>query len=160
MNCLGIGSIGMKVPSRKVVQCLAFFVLNAPAMLNAAKKILIADSDDNFRESLRSFINGLGYEVSEATTGVEAVEKASNSRPDLIIMDVCLPGLSGDEVTRQLKRNLSTRHIPVVIGSGWTTACNVEERIDRALVAGASEVLYKPFQMPTLRSVMRSYLFA
>jgi two-component system response regulator MprA len=140
------------------LQRLASFVLLAAAMLNAAKKILIADSDDKFRESLRTFITGLGYEVSEATTGLEAMDKASSTRPDLIIMDVCLPGLSGDEVTRQLKRNLSTRHIPVVINSGWTTACSVEERIDRALVAGASEVLYKPFQMPTLRSVMRSYL--
>jgi CheY-like chemotaxis protein len=48
----------------------------------------------------------------------------------------------------------------VVINTGWTTAFNIEERIDRALNAGASEVLYKPIQFPLLRNVMRTYLFA
>lgn len=129
-------------------------------MRNTTRKILIVDSDDAFRKSLRTFINGLGHEVFEAATGNEAIEKVSDVHPDLIIMDVRLPGMNGDEVTRQLKKNLSTRHIPIVINTGWTTACNVEERIDRALYAGASEVLYKPLQLPMLRDVMRTYLFA
>lgn len=124
------------------------------------KKILIVDADDTFRGSLRAFIEGLGHEVFEAFTGPEAIEKVSSVHPDLIIMDVRLPGMNGDEVTRQLKKNLSTRQIPIVINTGWTTACNVEERIDRALTAGASEVLYKPLQFPILRDVMRTYLFA
>jgi putative two-component system response regulator len=129
-------------------------------MGNTGKKILLADGDETFRNSLRTFINGLGHEVFEATTGPETIDKVSDVRPDLIIMDVRLPGMNGDEVTRQLKKNLSTRHIPVVISTGWTTACNVEERIDRALDAGAAEVLYRPLQMPMLRDVMRTYLFA
>jgi two-component system, HptB-dependent secretion and biofilm response regulator len=131
-----------------------------PCMQDNTKKILIVDGDETFRESLRTFIKGLGHEVFEAATGPEAIEKATTVHPDLIIMDVRLPGMTGDEVTRQLKKKLSTRHIPVVINTGWTTACNVEERIDRALNAGASEVLYKPFQFPMLRDVMRTYLFA
>jgi CheY-like chemotaxis protein len=129
-------------------------------MQNKTKKILIVDSDQTFRESLRTFIKGLGHEVFEAATGPEAIDKVTGVHPDLIIMDVRLPGMHGDEVTRHLKKNLLTRHIPVVINSGWTTACNVEERIDRALNAGASEVLYKPIQFPMLRAVMRTYLFA
>jgi CheY-like chemotaxis protein len=129
-------------------------------MQNKAKKILIVDSDEVFRKSLATFIKGLGHEVLEAATGHEAINQVGGVHPDLIIMDVRLPGLNGDEVTRQLKKNLSTRHIPVIINTGWTTACNVEERIDRALNAGASEVLYKPFQLPTLRAIMRTYLFA
>jgi len=101
-----------------------------------------------------------GYEVFEAATGPEAIEKVSSIYPDLIIMDVQLPGMYGDEVTARLKRNVSTRKIPVIITSGWTTACNVEERRHRALHAGAEEILYKPFQWPTLCSVLRTYLFA
>ncbi len=128
-------------------------------MRNTTKKILIVDADDTFRESLRTFIKGLGHEVFEAVTGPEAIDKVSSLRPDLIIMDVRLPGMNGDEVTRQLKKNLATRQIPIVINTGWTTACNVEERIDRALNAGASEVLYRPLQFPMLRDVMRTYLF-
>ncbi len=124
------------------------------------KKILIVDGDIAFRGSLSVFIKSLGHEVFEAATGLDALEKASSTHPDLIIMDVRLPGMNGDEVTRQLKKTLSTRHIPIVINTGWTTACNVEERIERALTAGASEVLYKPLQFPMLRDVMRTYLFA
>jgi CheY-like chemotaxis protein len=124
------------------------------------KKILIADSNDSFRESLRAFIQGLGHEVFEAATGPEALDKASCIRPDLIMMEVRLPGMNGDEVTAQLKKNMSTRNIPVILNTGWTTACNVEERINRALNAGAEEILYKPLQFPMLRNVLRSYLFA
>lgn len=137
---------------------MAPVVRRLAVMENTAKKILLVDSDENFRKSLRTFINGLGHNVDEAASGPEAVAKVSSERPDLIIMDVRLPGINGDEVTKQLKRNLATRHIPVIINTGWTTACNVEERIDRALNAGAAEVLYKPLQYPMLRDVMRTYL--
>jgi DNA-binding response OmpR family regulator len=55
---------------------------------------------------------------------------------------------------------MSTRNIPVVINTTWTTDCNVEERVDRALNAGAAEVLYKPFQLAVLRDVLRNHLLA
>jgi DNA-binding response OmpR family regulator len=125
-----------------------------------AKKILIADSDNSFRKSLRVFIQALGYEVLEAATGSEALDKASCLRPDLIILEVRLPGINGDKFTAQLKRNTSTRNIPVILNTGWTTACNVEEKIGRALNAGADEILYRPLQFPMLRNVLRAYLFA
>ena len=129
-------------------------------MKKMAKKILIADSNDSFRVSLRTFFQGLGHEVFEATTGHEALDKASSVRPDLIMTEVQLPGLNGDEVTVQLKRNSSTRNVPVILNTGWTTSCNVEEKINRALNAGADEILYRPLQFPMLRNVLRSYLFA
>ena len=127
-------------------------------MLNTNKKILIVDSNDAFRASLGEFIKGLGHEVFEGVTGPEAIDKASTIHPDLIMMDVRLPGMNGDEVTARLKSNRLTRNIPVVINTGWTTACNVEERVDRALNAGAAEIMYKPLQFPVLRGVLRTYL--
>jgi len=129
-------------------------------MSNANRKILVVDSNESFRGSLSEFIKGLGHEVFEAATGPDAIEKATSVRPNLIIMDLCLPGMHGDEVTKRLKANSSTRNIPVIIGSGWTTAFNVEERLDRALDAGAAEVVYKPIQFPALRNVMRAHLSA
>ena len=131
-----------------------------PAMQNTAKKILIVDNNNSCRESLGAFIKGLGYEVFEATTGLEAIDRASSVHPNLIMMDLSLPGMNGDEATVRLKRNMSTRHIPVVINTGWTTACNVGDRATRALEAGAEEILYKPFHLPMLRDVLRTYLFA
>ena len=151
---------GTKVPKLRLFRRLASFVLLPSGMRNTARKVLLVDSDVAFRESLREFIKGLGHDVFEAASGLEALDQASSIHPDLIIMDVRLPGMNGDEVTRQLKKNLSTQLIPIVINTGWTTACNIEERIDRALTAGASEVLYKPLQLPILRNVMRTYLFA
>lgn len=138
----------------------ALFVLLRAFMPNTCRKILIVDSNDAFRESLRGLIQDIGHEVFEAATGQEAIDKACSIHPDLIMMDVRLPGMNGDEVTARLKRNMSTRHIPVIINTAWTMACNVEERIQRALNAGAEEVLYKPFQFPMLRDVLRTYLFA
>jgi CheY-like chemotaxis protein len=127
-------------------------------MRNTNKKILIVDSNDAFRASLGEFIKGLGHEVFEGVTGPEAIDKASTIHPDLIMMDVRLPGMNGDEVTARLKSNRFTRNIPVVINTGWTTACNIEERVDRALNAGAAEILYRPLQFPMLRDVLRTYL--
>jgi CheY-like chemotaxis protein len=133
---------------------------STPAMLNTAKKILIVDNNDSCRESLGAFIKGLGYEVFEAAMGPEAIDRASSIHPNLIMMDLSLPGMNGDEATARLKRNISTRHIPVVINTSWTTTCNVEDRANRALDAGAEEILYKPFHLPMLRDVLRTYLFA
>jgi CheY-like chemotaxis protein len=76
------------------------------------------------------------------------------------MMDMRLPELNGDEVTVRLKANRFTRNIPVIISTGWTTACNIEQRIDRALNAGAAEILYRPFQLPMLRDVLRTHLLA
>lgn len=129
-------------------------------MQNTAKRVLIVDSDESYRESLRRFITGLGHEVFEAATGQEALDKTSSIHPDLIMMDVRLPGMSGDEVTTCLKKDLSTRKIPVIINTGWTMTCNVEESINRALNAGAEEILYRPFHLTMLRDVLRTYLLA
>jgi CheY-like chemotaxis protein len=133
---------------------------DATPMQNTAKKILIIDSNDTFRESLKNFMKSLGHEVFEGTTGPDAVDQASSIHPDLIMMDVRLPGMNGDEVTAQLKKSTATRNIPVILSTGWTTACNVEAKIERALMAGADEILYRPLQSPLLRNVLRSYLFA
>jgi len=148
------------VPKERLLSGPASFVLLLPFMQNTTKKILIVDSNEDFRESLRVFIKGLGHDVFEGATGPEAIDKASRIHPDLIMIDIRLPGINADEVTARLKANRSTRNIPVVINTGWTTTCNVEERVNRALNAGAAEILYKPFQMPMLRDVLRTYLLA
>ena len=71
-------------------------MLYSAIMQNTAKKILIADSNDAFRDSLRAFIQEMGHEVFEAATGQEAIEKACSIHPQLIMMDVRLDGMTGD----------------------------------------------------------------
>ena len=135
-------------------------MLLAATMGNKAKRILIVDNNDNWRDTLGGFIKGLGHEVFEAATGLEAIDRASSLRPDLIMMDLSLPEMNGDEATVRLKRNASTRNIPVVINTSWSMSCNVGDRADRALDAGAEEILYKPFHLTMLRDVLRTYLMA
>src|SRR5262249_20136032 len=120
-------------------------------MRNIAKKILIADENDAGRQSLGVSIKSLGYEVLEAATGPEAIDKASSMHPDLIMRDLRLQGMNGDEATARLKKTLPPQNIPVLISPAWTTACNVGDRVDRALEAGAEEILYKPFHSTMLR---------
>jgi two-component system, cell cycle response regulator DivK len=151
---------GKKVPRRGLFRWLASLVLSPAFMRNTAKKILIVDENHTSRKSFGVFIKGLGYEVFEAATGLEAVDRASSIRPDLIMMDLRLPGMNGDEATARIKANVSTRNIPVVINTGWTTACNIGDRVDRALNAGAAEILYRPFHLTMLRDVLRTYLLA
>ena len=148
------------MPSARLLKRLAPFVLIQEAMQNEAKKILLVDSDDAFRTSLRKFLQGLGYKILEAINGPDAIDKASADRPDLIMMDVRVPGMNADELTTRLKRMNTTRNVPVILNTGWTTTCNIEERIHRALNAGAEEILYRPFQFPILRNVLRAYLMA
>ena len=149
-----------KSPKKSQDGGLAPLVLLCPYMPSTAKKILIVDENNACRQSLGGLIKGLGHEVIEAATGPEAIEKASSLHPNLIMMDLRLPGMNGDEATARLKKNLSTRNIPVLISTAWTTACNVGDRVDRALEAGAEEILYKPFHSTMLRDVLRTYLLA
>lgn len=143
-------------PLRALASAMLFF----SAMAKPAKKILIVDDDNTGRERLGTLIRGLGYEVCEAASGVEAIEVACNVHPHLIVMGLRLPGMNGDEVTKRLKAKAVTRNIPVVISTAWTTVCNVGDRIDRVLEAGAEEIVYKPFHLSLLRDVLRTYLLA
>ena len=118
------------------------------------KKILLVEDNADVRELLALFIKRLGYEVYQAATGVEAVDRAATAHPDLIIMDFCLPGFSGIEATRRLKLNPSTKDIPVVIITGY----NIDK--SRALTVGAADILRKPIDMTTFRALLRRYSLA
>jgi len=117
-------------------------------------KILIVEDNDDSRYLLALTVKRLGYEVIEASTGLAAVELAGAARPDLILMDLGLPGLPGDEATARLKADPATSKIPVVIH----TAFNQGLRTDRALAAGAATILQKPVAAAKLREVLERYL--
>jgi two-component system, cell cycle response regulator DivK len=124
-------------------------------MVKATKKILVVEDNDNCRELLVRFIKRLGYEVFEAATGLQALDRASALHPDLIMMDIGLPEMTGDEATACLKVNPATTDIPVIIN----TAFPVGPQTKRARDAGA-EVLHKPFHLATLHEVLSRHLSA
>jgi CheY-like chemotaxis protein len=118
------------------------------------KKILVVEDNDDQRELLVQILNYFGYDAIEAGSGIAAITQASEAHPDIILMDVYLPGMTGDEITARLKANPATRDIPVV----FTTAFLVQVLKNRAPFAGATEILQKPFSLTTLRKILDRYL--
>ena len=83
-----------------------------------AKHILVVDDFKDNREMYEYLLSVKGFRVTSASDGEEALDKAFQLKPDLVVMDVSLPGLSGWEATRRLKSDELTKHIPVLILSG------------------------------------------
>ena len=119
------------------------------------KRILIVEDNADSRELLVLWLRRSGYEIAEAETGLAAIEQTRATRPDLIIMDLGLPGMTGDEATARLKADPSTRDIPVIVNTAFPKGA---PPVERALAAGATEILYKPTNLKTLLEVVHRYL--
>lgn len=118
------------------------------------KKILIVEDNKDCRDLLAKFINRLGYDAIEADSGREAIGKAFEMHPDLILMDIYLPDIIGDKIIARLKANPATQDIRVIV----TTALLEGTTKKHALRAGAAEILEKPFSITTMREVLDRYL--
>jgi CheY-like chemotaxis protein len=117
-------------------------------------KILVVEDHSDIRKILVLRLKELGYEVFEADTGLDAFRQARTRPPDLILMDLGMPVVGGDEVMTWLKTDLLTRHIPIIV----TTALLFGPAVDRAIAAGAAEVIYKPFNFDALNTIMQRHL--
>jgi CheY-like chemotaxis protein len=112
--------------------------------------VLVAEDHEDSRLLFKFFLESKGCRVVEAGDGLEAVSMVERERPDLVLMDVGLPGLDGLSVTRRLRAREALRALPVVIISGHAAAADR----DRAVAAGCSEYLTKPLQMKDLDGVL------
>ena len=117
-------------------------------------KILIVEDHSDLRKLLVLHIKQSGYDTVEAATGLEALKQARATRPGLILMDLFMPVVNGDEAMVWLKADPLTRDIPVIV----TTALLFGPQVDRAIAAGAAEVLYKPFDLTSLHLVLQRHL--
>jgi CheY-like chemotaxis protein len=87
-----------------------------------APLILVVDDYQDAREMYAEYLQFSGFRVAEARNGNEAVEQAFALKPDLILMDLSLPGMDGWEATRRLKADVATKHIPIVALTGHALA--------------------------------------
>ncbi|MGC9393331.1 MAG: response regulator transcription factor [Anaerolineae bacterium] len=104
-------------------------------------KILVAEDERDIRELIAFTLRFAGFEVELASNGAEAVEKAPDAIPDLILMDVRMPRMTGYQACEELKKNEITRDIPVV----FLSAKGQESEIQEGLEVGAMEYILKPF---------------
>ncbi|HKY53295.1 MAG TPA: response regulator [Anaerolineales bacterium] len=117
-------------------------------------KILIAEDERDIRDLVAFTLRFAGYEVFAASNGEEAVEMAPTVNPDLILMDVRMPRMTGYEACKVMKANPDLKDIPVV----FLTARGQETEIQQGLDAGAEEYLLKPFAPDQLTTRVKAIL--
>lgn len=118
-------------------------------------KIMVAEDETDIRELIAySLVNIGGFQVVKAKNGVEAVEMARAEIPDLILMDVRMPKMTGVEACAQLKETPETKDIPVV----FLSAMGQEQEIQQGMDVGAVEYILKPFAPEVLMSKVREIL--
>jgi twitching motility two-component system response regulator PilH len=110
------------------------------------KKILIVDDSPTDRQFLLEVLSRAGYQCVTAENGDEAIAKSKTERPDLILMDVVMPGTSGYQATRAITRDDATKHIPVIM----CTSKNQETDRIWGLRQGARDYLMKPIDAKAL----------
>ena len=116
--------------------------------------VLVVEDDQIARDIARLACAELGCAVTEAEDGEKALKLARKNVPDLILLDLALPGLDGWEVARRLRASARTREVPIVA----VTAHVLKEGLDEALAAGVRECLLKPYRVRQLQDLVRKYL--
>jgi len=119
-----------------------------------SRRILVVEDQEDNRRILRDLLSSAGYEVIEALTGEEGVALAESRHPDLILMDIQLPGLDGYEATRRIKANPALRGIPIIAVTSY--ALSGDDR--KAFEAGCAAYVSKPFSPRELLAKIREYL--
>ena len=143
-RCFRLGAsdyLPKPIDRERLVDRVSRLIAAGPARcLNGHGHVLCVDDDDSVLKAVATILSGHGFEVDIARNGMDALEIAREKQPDLIILDLMMPGMSGHEVLLALKGNSGTAEIPVMI----LTAAEPDERI-RALQGGAESLMTKPF---------------
>jgi len=119
-----------------------------------SKRILIVEDKEDLRAMLRDYLTASGYEVAEALDGVEAVALARSQRPDLILMDIQLPGIDGYEATRLIKADPDVGSTQIVAVSSFAMKGDEE----KARASGCDGYVTKPYSPVKLLALIRSIL--
>ena len=115
-------------------------------------KVLVVDDEWEIRHLLSQFLTEEGYEVILASNGEEAIELAERENPQVILLDILMPGIDGIETCKRLKAGEKTRFIPIIMATAlW-------DRYMEAIEAGAEDVVTKPFNLTELSHRVKSIL--
>ena len=110
------------------------------------KKVLLVDDDEDFAETLNFYLTQKGYLVNTANSSKEAFNKLKSEIPDVILLDIMLPGIDGIEMCKELKADSDLSSIPVIM----VTAKRKRKYIEDSMRIGADGYIPKPFNLPRL----------
>jgi two-component system cell cycle response regulator DivK len=119
-----------------------------------SKRVLVVEDQEDNRQILRDLLESAGIDMIEAADGPAGLVAAASERPDLILMDIQLPGLDGYEVTRRIKADPALRAIPIIAVTSY--ALSGDE--DKARAAGCDAYVTKPYSPRQLLAKIREYL--
>jgi len=119
-----------------------------------SKRILVVEDHEDNRRILRDLLGNAGYQMMEAETGEAGLDAAAAERPDLILMDIQLPGLDGYEATRRLKADPALRSIPIIVVTSYALSGDDA----KARAAGCDAYVTKPFSPRQLLAKIKEYL--
>ncbi len=118
------------------------------------KKVLIVEDHLDLLDILTLQMEEMGFAVTSATNGIEAVEKAIEEKPHLILMDIMLPGIGGLEATRRIRSNPEAKEIPILAA----TAITNKSQLRACIEAGCNDVIVKPFTAEDLQEKIQAVL--
>jgi DNA-binding response OmpR family regulator len=118
--------------------------------MSMKKKILMIDDEQDYADMVQMRLEANHYEVVTANNGADGLQAAQTQHPDLILLDVMMPGMDGFEVLRKLRRSETTKHIPVVM----LTAKGESKAIFHSQELGANDHLIKPCESQELLDVV------
>jgi len=124
-----------------------------PVCTSPAFRILVVDDLSDNLFLLQTVLEAEGYDVDTADNGSLALAKVANSPPDLILMDVMMPGMNGYEVTQQIRENQSLPYIPILLVTAHESANAIQ-----GLALGANDFIRKPIQFDDLLAKITAFL--
>lgn len=119
----------------------AAVVVEKAQVVAAPARVLLVEDEADIRELIRYSLEQAGLEVEEATDGAEALEKVRSLAPDIVVLDLMLPGMPGLEVCRRLRLRADTARLPILVVSAKATAADRE----LGMAMGADDYVTKPF---------------
>jgi two-component system cell cycle response regulator DivK len=119
-----------------------------------SKRVLVVEDQEDNRRIMRDLLSSAGYEIIEAVSGEEGVALAESQRPDLILMDIQLPGLDGYEATRRIKAKPDLAGIPIIVVTSYALSGDDV----KAHQAGCDDYVTKPYSPRSLLAKIREHL--
>ncbi len=123
-------------------------------MTSPSQSVLVVDDNEQNLELLQAYLEGSGWDVRAAADGIEALESVERAQPDLILLDIMMPRMSGFQVCAKLKGSPKTRDIPILM----VTALNENADVERAVESGADDFLTKPVHKLELLTRVKAHL--